>query len=158
MTISTQRELHFISVVAALLACCQITVADEVAWRSAPAAAQRESQLSKRPLLIYVGAEFCGYCRKLERTTWSNDTVARNVGRAFVPLHIDGQQQPELARQLGVRGFPAVIVLSPAGELIARFDGYRGPQETTTFLTQNAELPGSRSVEFSPRRLPRAAD
>jgi len=90
-----------------------------------------------RPLLVYVGADFCGYCRKLEQTAWGDDGVARVVDAGFVPLEIDGQRDAALAGQLGVRGFPAVIVLSPEGRIVGRVDGYREPAVMRAFLARH---------------------
>jgi len=120
------------------LASTELAHAGEIAWRRIPQAAQQEAQQSARPLLIYVGADFCGYCRRLERTTWGDDSVARTIDSSFVPLHVDGAHDGELARRLGVRGFPAVIVLSPAGQIVGRVDGYRGPAEMQAFLMAHA--------------------
>lgn len=119
------------------VACLEVSHAGEIAWRHAPQAAQQESRQSGRPLLIYAGAEFCGYCRKLERTTWVDDGVARVVDAGYVPLEIDGQRDAALVRQLGVRGFPAVIVLSSEGKIVGRVDGYREPAEMRAFLARH---------------------
>jgi len=119
------------------LACIEASHAGEIGWRRVPLAAQQEARQSERPLLIYVGADFCGYCRKLERTTWVDDGVARVVDAGYVPLEIDGQRDAALVRQLGVRGFPAVIVLSSEGKIVGRVDGYREPAEMRVFLARH---------------------
>lgn len=118
------------------VACVSVSHAGEIDWRHVPQAAQQEARQSGRPLLIYVGADFCGYCRKLERTSWVDDGVARVVDAGYVPLRIDGQRDAALARQLGVRGFPAVVVLSPEGRFVGRVDGYREPAEMRSFLAR----------------------
>lgn len=118
-------------------ACVEVSHAGEIEWRHVPQAAQREARQSGRPLLIYVGADFCGHCRKLERTAWMDDGVAGVVDAGFVPLKIDGQRNAAPARQLGVRRFPAVIVLSPEGRIVGRVDGYREPAEMRAFLARH---------------------
>lgn len=119
------------------VACVDVSHAGEIAWRHVPQAAQQEARQSGRPLLIYVGADFCGYCRKLERTTWVDDGVTRVVDSGFVPLKIDGKRDAALADQLGVRGFPAVIVLSSEGRIVGRVDGFREPIEMRAFLARH---------------------
>ena len=54
-----------------------------------------------------------------------------------VSLHVDGQRDADLARRLGVRGFPAVIVLSAGGQITGRVDGYRDPAEMQAFLVRH---------------------
>ncbi len=119
------------------LASAELVSAADIAWRVIPQAALQEAQQSGRPLLVYVGTESCVFCRKLEWTTWSDERVSRTIGSGFVPLHIDGQRDAELARQLGVKGFPAVIVVSPAGKAVGRVDGYREPAKMQAFLVQH---------------------
>ena len=108
-----------------------------VVWETSARQAQHYSRISGRPLLIYVGAGFCGYCRKMERTTWSDAVVATSVRRTFVPLKIDAQQSPQIARQLNVRAYPTTILLGPDGALLARQDGYVDPRTMLNFLRRS---------------------
>jgi len=123
----------------------EVSGAGEIAWRRVPQVAQQEARQSGRPLLIYIGADFCGYCRKLEQTAWVDDGVSRAVDAGFVPLEIDGQREAAIVRQLDVRGFPTVIVLSPEGRIVGRVDGYREPAQMRAFLARYGvfrEAPG----------------
>lgn len=137
MTKKTGNRLAAAIALALIVASLGLAQAGEVAWRRNPQAAQQEAQQSARPLLIYVGADFCGYCRKLERTTWADDGVSRTINAGFVPLHVDGQRDAGLAGRLGVQGFPAVIVLSPEGRIVGRVDGYREPGAMKAFLSRH---------------------
>ncbi len=84
-----------------------------------------------------MGADYCGYCRKLEQTTRGDNGVARVVDGGFVPLKIDGQHDTAIVRQLGAQGFPAVIVLSSEETIVGRVDGYREPAEMRAFLARH---------------------
>lgn len=107
-----------------------------IQWRDDPQAAQWESRRFDRPLLIYVGADFCGYCRKLEHITWQDEAVARAVNDGYIPLELDHKRHAALVQQLGVRSFPTVFVFSPAGELVAAEKGYRSPAHMKAMLSQ----------------------
>jgi len=122
------------------LASGQLVEAGEIAWEQVPWAAQQQSRNSGRPLLIYVSADACGYCHRLERTAWVDEGITQIVTAEYVPLRINGQQDAELAGRLGVRGFPAIVVLSPAGQIIGRVDGYREPAEIHSFLARHRKL------------------
>lgn len=124
----------------ASLASSEQAHAGQLIWRQFPQVAQQEARDTGRPILIYVGADFCGYCRKLEQTTWADDRVTQTIDGRFVPLHVDGQRDPQLAARLGVRSYPAVIVLSPDGQLLGRVDGYRGPHEMQSFLVHHGAV------------------
>ena len=140
------RKLPFPSLTIPGLAVAVLTVvaasqpsdaaAEPVRWREDAAATQHEATRTGRPILVYVGSEACGYCRKLERETWPDRQVAGILGQRFVPLRIDGHRSPGIAQQLEVRAYPTVIALSPTGQLIGRVDGYRGPEEMRAFLVE----------------------
>ncbi len=120
--------------------------AGEIRWKTSAKQAQDTSQQSGQPLLIYVGADYCGYCRKLERTTWVNDEVAARVQAGFIPLKVDGQRSTQIVRQLGVRGFPAMILLSPEGVVLRKQEGYLDAREMLNFLQSARQSRVSRSV------------
>jgi uncharacterized protein YyaL (SSP411 family) len=106
----------------------------EIVWETSAGQAQQFAALTGRPMLVYVGADFCGYCRKLEKTTWADDAVAARVSAGFVPLRVDAQRSPQLARQLGVQAFPATIVLAPNGTVLGRQNGYVDARAMLNFL------------------------
>ncbi len=108
-----------------------------IQWRDDPQAAQWDSRRFDRLLLFLVGADFWGYCRKLEHITWQDATVARAVNDGYIPLKLDHKRHAALVQQLGVRSFPTVIVFSPAGELIAAEKGYRSPARMKAMLAPN---------------------
>jgi len=119
--------------------------AAEINWETIPGQAQAAAMQSNKPLLVYVGASYCGYCKKLEQTTWSNRGVARMVETNFVPLKLDSQRNADIARQLRVRAFPTVIVLSPDGHLLARNDGYVDARAMASFLTRSTRDAATRT-------------
>lgn len=108
-----------------------------IKWRDNPQQAQWESRRFDRPLLIYVGADFCGYCRKLEHTTWQDDAVARAVDLGYIPLKLDHRRHAAVVQQMGVQSFPTIFLISPAGELIAAEKGYRSPARMKLILAQS---------------------
>lgn len=108
--------------------------AEGIKWETSATKAKQTALSSGRNVLVYVGADFCGYCRKLEYSTWSNSSVADHVANKFVPLKVDGMRSPDLARQLGVRAFPATILMSPSGTVISRMDGYVDARTMLSFL------------------------
>ncbi len=96
----------------------------KVQWSTSPNAAAETARTSQRPVLMYFTTGYCGYCRKLEQNTWSNDSVSNLLTASFVPLKVDGEKNANLTRTLGVQGFPTVIVLSPQGKVLERVTGY----------------------------------
>lgn len=75
--------------------------------------------------IIRAGAEWCAPCREMERITWSNRQVQRELqaaGAKVIELDID--DDPVLAGHLAIRGVPTVIARR-GDEEVARFTGLR---------------------------------
>lgn len=95
-----------------------------VQWQLSPRTALQTAKEQQRPILMYFTADYCGYCKKLDRNTWSNPAVADKLNSEFVPLQLDGDKFGELAEMLSVRGYPTMVVISPEGKELGRISGY----------------------------------
>jgi thioredoxin-like negative regulator of GroEL len=58
----------------------------------------------------------------MSRTTWSDARVKEAMG-AFVPVKIDIDQQPDVARRYSIDSVPRVLVLDRAGNIRASIEG-----------------------------------
>src|SRR3954452_11338201 len=85
-----------------------------VPWRHDFTAATAEAKQSGKPLFLYFTASWCGPCQEMRRTTWSDAEVERALA-AYVPVKIDVDEHPDLARRYRVDEFPTFMVQS-AGE------------------------------------------
>ena len=106
-------------------ACAADPAAGEIAWRTDLKAAHEVSVDTGRPMVIVFGAEWCGYCRKMERDTLSDRTLAKALNEKFVPVHLDFDEHRKVAEVLEVKSIPHVVVLSPEADLLGRVVGYR---------------------------------
>ncbi len=96
----------------------------KIQWVDSAASAVKQHRNTGRPLLIYVTADYCGYCRKMERETWSDPKVTQRVQESVVALKIDAERNPELVQRLEVEGLPATLLFDAQGKLIQRLSGY----------------------------------
>lgn len=71
----------------------------------------------KVPILVDIGADWCGPCRVL---TPLLERLANDYAGAFVLANVDADENMKLAGRHKVRGFPTVIAYS-RGEEIGRF-------------------------------------
>jgi thioredoxin-related protein len=97
-----------------------------VDWLEDYSLALEEAVLTRRPILLTFTATWCGWCRKLEGTTFRHPSFAE-VARQFVPVRVDGDREKGLRGLFRVTGYPTTVVLSRAGREITRIRGYRPP-------------------------------
>ena len=94
-----------------------------------------------RPLLVDVYADWCVACVELDEKTYSTDRVASRVGD-FVRLKLDFTKESawvkEMKQKYKITGMPTVILYDPTGEEVARFTGFKPPDQFLAFLDQNS--------------------
>jgi thioredoxin-like negative regulator of GroEL len=95
-----------------------------VPWRSDWEAARAEAVRERKPVFVYFTAEWCGPCQQLRRTTWSDRRVAEALGTAYVPVRIDIDRQPGLAREYNVEAIPWFAVLDEQGRPVRAWSGW----------------------------------
>jgi thiol:disulfide interchange protein len=83
-------------------------------------------------VLIDFYTDWCGWCKKLDRDTYTDPNVISFLNDDFVCVKLDaedGGQGQAAAKKYAVRGFPAIIVLEPSGKLVGAFYGYKNAQD-----------------------------
>src|SRR5947208_2464595 len=107
-----------------------------IPWRSDFAAARAESRSQGRPLWVQFTGPWCGYCRLMERESFTRPEVIAAARDQFVPVQVRSDLQPELVAQFGVEGLPSTILLSPTGQVLGRLEGYADPASFRALLAQ----------------------
>ena len=100
------------------------TPASAIPWSAVTADAFIDSHRTGKPILVYVTAEKCAFCRKMEKETWSDPRVAQAVRAGFVPLKLHADTHPEEIATLKIRAFPATVLVTPQGKPFAGRVGF----------------------------------
>ncbi|MCX9013373.1 MAG: thioredoxin family protein [Candidatus Methanoperedens sp.] len=85
-----------------------------------------------KPVFTYFRSEYCGWCKKFEEETFTNNTVVAKLNENFILVSLDVNTQKNETRGFRVRGTPASVFLYPNGTEISRIPGYT---DTESFLT-----------------------
>ncbi|TMM32268.1 DUF255 domain-containing protein [Polaribacter aestuariivivens] len=122
-----------------------IKAQDKVKWLSFEEAIALNKETPK-PILIKVFATWCGYCKKMDLETYSNQTIAKIINENFYAIALNGEEKKdivyknhtfkyqksgrtayhELAVTLmnGKLSYPTTIFLNNAEVVIERIPGY----------------------------------
>jgi tetratricopeptide (TPR) repeat protein len=101
----------------------------EIRWVRQFDAALKRAQTVKKPLLVDFWAEWCGWCHRLDQTTYVDPVVVK-MSEDFVPVKVNTEGTPRevaVARRYDVSSLPTIAFLSPQGRLILRLSGFQGP-------------------------------
>ncbi|MBL8819407.1 MAG: thioredoxin family protein [Planctomyces sp.] len=124
-----------------MFACLSTALPEEpeqgVQWIVSPKDAMHAVEVQQRPMLIYLTGEQCVWCRKLERSTLSDESITATIQQRFVPLKVDGAKHADLMKNLQVRGLPAMLVVAPDGSVLHRIVGYVEPDELSEALNSS---------------------
>ncbi len=83
-------------------------------------AAEREG----KPVFVYARSEDCGYCRKFEAETFTNETAINLLKNNFILVSIDIYKQRSERINFRVYGTPTMIFLDNDGIEKGRIPGY----------------------------------
>lgn len=112
---------------------------DPISWRAGFAEARAEARATRRPIWLQFTGPWCGYCRQMERESFTRPDVAALARRRLVPVQARPDEDAALAQHFGINAVPATILLSPDGEILARLDGYADPGTFLALLNRAPE-------------------
>ena len=78
---------------------------------------------ANKPLMIDVGAVWCGWCKRFADDAANDPGMKRLVGQ-FVHVYIDAEKDVSSARYLRTRGLPTFVLFAPNGERLGGWTGY----------------------------------
>jgi thiol:disulfide interchange protein len=124
MKMSVKTSLGLVLLVAIVAAMASITHSEDrrestgqdlkglIPWRSDMDSASRDAIAAKKPLLVEFVASWCPDCHELARECWTQPAFATAM-KAYIPVLIDVDAQPDVTKQYGVVAIPRLFVIDP---------------------------------------------
>lgn len=102
--------------------------------------ATRLAAANERVTVVYFTADWCGWCRKMQSTTFRDSAVVALATR-FNWAKVDIDEAPDLAARFGVQAVPAVVLLSDRGLMLDQRAGFLSPDVIVAWLEAVADDP-----------------
>ncbi len=119
-----------------------------IRWRTDFNKAAVEAQQQGKLLVVSIHTKYCGPCRQMERTTFTDPSIAALLNEQCVAVKVDGELHPDLIRAWGVTAFPTELCVLTApgpdhGKIVARMVGAKNTREYTAEVRGAlARMPG----------------
>jgi len=100
-----------------------------IRWERKFEDALKKARAARKPVMIDFWAEWCGWCHRLDKTTYVDPAVLK-LAEDFVAVKVNTEGEPRdvaVAIRYDVSSLPTIMVVSPQGRPIARVNGFVGP-------------------------------
>jgi thioredoxin-related protein len=123
--------------------------------------AMKKATASGKYVFVAVYTDWCGYCRKLNNTTFRAQPVINELGKNFQSVRVNAESPKAVMwkgkklteRQVagdvwGVTGYPTMLFLSPKGEIIGSYAAYADTKLMVNLLTYISSGAREKNVSF----------
>ncbi|MDB6056942.1 MAG: polymerase, sigma-24 subunit, subfamily [Verrucomicrobiales bacterium] len=103
-------------------------------------AASKKAAETGKIVFVDFYTTWCGPCRLLDKTTWTNAEVMKLLKDKTVAIRLDAEKENKLASHYKIEAYPSMLLIKADGTEMDRLVGYRNAEN---FMTDfNAALKG----------------
>ena len=98
-----------------------------------------QARQSGKSIVFYFYADWCTYCVRMQKETFSHDSVIDFMNNKVIAVKVDVDQNKDIARTYRVRGLPATVLLMRNGEQIGPMPGFISAKNYLAMLNKIME-------------------
>jgi hypothetical protein len=105
-------------------------------WLASYEQALKKAGADKKPIVLDITTDWCGWSKKMDRETFADEKVQRQL-KSCVLVRLNPESSDEnrkIGEQYGVDSYPTLIVANYLGEEIGKSSGYMNPKDFLEFL------------------------
>jgi thiol:disulfide interchange protein len=89
--------------------------------------ALKQAKKEKKIVMVDYYTTWCGWCKRLDRDTYSSDELGKYADENIISLKLDAEkgEGTGLAKKAGVQGYPSIIFYNADGKEIYKVVGYK---------------------------------
>jgi thiol:disulfide interchange protein len=110
-----------------------LAAADKIQWHTYESGMAR-SRFEKKRVFLHFYADWCSYCKEMERKTFQDPTVIATLNRDFVPIRVDTDRDTATSSLFRVKGLPDSWFLTESGEIVGHRPGYISAEQLMGIL------------------------
>jgi thioredoxin-related protein len=95
---------------------------EETIWETSIQKGMTRAKLENKPILIDLYADWCTYCKVLEKEIFPDREVAK-ILEGFVTVRLDGEEFPNLRQKYAIEGYPTILFIDGDSNFLNKITG-----------------------------------
>jgi thioredoxin-related protein len=135
-----------------MFAIAQTAGAQDRKWFDSPDEAAGVAARSGKMIVVSVGADWCHYCKKMDRETWTDGKVQQAIKQNYVPLKLTDEKHHELLAVMQINAFPTTLVFTSDRKFLTKMEGYVDAEKMALLLEKIRIADSQKSTQTPPLR------
>jgi thioredoxin-related protein len=105
------------------------------------ASALEKAKAQNKPIFLDASTSWCGWCKRLKATTFTDKTVADYFNKNYINVEIDAEHGEglQLAQKYRISNFPTLIFIDKNEKVLMFSEGFLQPTDLLNIAKQVVE-------------------